>query len=661
MPYTQENRLIAVDTPLGKDVLLLHGFSGREGISQLFRFDLIMLSENPSISFSDIVGQRITVSVRKPDGDLRYINAFISRFAQSGSDARFTYYHAEIVPWLWFLTRWADCRIFQNKTVSDIIKQVFTERGFNDFEDRCEGSFPTREYCVQYRETDFNFVSRLMEQYGIFYFFEHTDARHTLVLANSQQAHQPCPGQSSVPFHETAGPGALPEYEDVITGWRMEQELRPGKYALTDYNFETPSTSLLDTLSTSKEIAQNTNYEVFDYPGIYPNMSEGDQILKVRMEEEEAFVTLAAGNGTCRSLIPGFRFVLSDHYRRDMNRGYIVTEVQHDASLGDSYTSDDDSQVSYSNSFSVIPDDITYRPRRLTPQPIVQGPQTAVVVGPSGSEIYVDKYSRVKVQFFWDRKGKHDDQSSCWIRVAQPWAGKQWGFVAIPRIGQEVIVDFLEGDPDRPIITGRVYNADQMPPYTLPDNQTQTGIKTRSSQGGGASNFNELRFEDKMGQEEFYAHAEKDLTTDVEHDEKRTVQNDRTTTIQHDDTLTVQNNRSATINGTDTETVMKTQSLTVNDSRSATIATSDSMTAGTQVSQTSGTSFSITSGTSMSVTAGVGVDITAAASVSITAGGTLTITAPMVSIEAAMVQIGGVMQAISVVSPTYTPGAGNIL
>jgi len=319
--------------------------------------------------------------------------------------------------------------------------------------------------------------------------------------------------------------------------------------------------------------------------------------------------------------------------------------VQHSGTVGDSYVSGDDSGANYSNHFTAIPADTTFRPQRITPQPLVQGPQTAVVVGPSGSEIYVDNYSRVKVQFFWDRKGKNDDQSSCWIRVSQPWAGKQWGFVAIPRIGQEVIVDFLEGDPDRPIITGRVYNADQMPPYALPDNQTQTGIKTRSSQGGSPSNFNELRFEDKKGEEEFYAHAEKNLTTEVEHDEKRMVANDRTTTVQHDDTLTVQNNRSATITGTDSETVMQT--------RSATIGMSDSLTAGTSISLTSGTSFEVTAGASVEVTAG--------ASLTITAGGTISIVAPMVSIEAAMVQIAGVMQATSVVSPTYSPGVGNIL
>jgi len=645
MAFTQEGRLLTIDTPLGTDVLLLLGMSGVEGISRLFTYDLSLLSENPSLSFSAIVGQRVTISIRKPGGATRYINGFVSRFAQTGADIRFTHYQAEVVPWLWFLTRNSDCRIFQNKSVIEIIKDVFSDRGFSDFSDRTQGAMPKREYCVQYRESDFNFVSRLMEEYGIFYYFEHDQHNHTLVMADSSSVHRPCPDQSRVSWVESAGPGGLPEDDDVITGWRIEQELRPGKYALQDYNFETPSTSLMTNINSTITVDGNSNYEVYDYPGEYPNVSEGNELIQLRIQAEEAISTIAAGSGTCRSFIPGYRFDLAGHYRRDLNKTYVLTEVQHSGTVGDSYVSGDDSGANYSNHFTAIPADTTFRPQRITPQPLVQGPQTAVVVGPSGSEIYVDNYSRVKVQFFWDRKGKNDDQSSCWIRVSQPWAGKQWGFVAIPRIGQEVIVDFLEGDPDRPIITGRVYNADQMPPYALPDNQTQTGIKTRSSQGGSPSNFNELRFEDKKGEEEFYAHAEKNLTTEVEHDEKRMVANDRTTTVQHDDTLTVQNNRSATITGTDSETVMQT--------RSATIGMSDSLTAGTSISLTSGTSFEVTAGASVEVTAG--------ASLTITAGGTISIVAPMVSIEAAMVQIAGVMQATSVVSPTYSPGVGNIL
>jgi type VI secretion system secreted protein VgrG len=522
MAYSQQGRLIAIDTPLGTDVLLLQGFSGAEGISHPFKFALTLLSEESSIAFPSIVGKRVTITLKGPGGD-RFINGYVSRFAQAGADQRFTYYQAEVVPWLWFLTRIADCRIFQKKTPIEIIKQVFQDRGFTDFSDRTQGPFPTREYCVQYRETDFNFVSRLMEQYGIFYFFEHQENLHTLVLADSSAVHQPCPNQSLVSLYETAGPGGLPEEEDVITSWRLEKELRSGRYALNDYNFETPSTSLLDNVQTKNELGDNTKYEIFDYPGIYPDTSEGDQMVKLRMEEEESPVTTAVGRGTCRSFIPGFRFTFQDHYRPDMNGAYVLTEVQHSASLGDSYVSGDASLLNYSNQFVCIPADSNYKPLRVTPQPIVQGPQTAVVVGPSGEEIYVDKYGRVKVQFHWDREGKRDENSSCWIRVSSPWAGKNWGAIYNPRIGQEVIVDFLEGDPDRPIITGRVYNAEQMPPYTLPDYQTRSTLLSRSSKGGSTPNFNEIRFEDQKGSEQLFVNAEKDMDLRVEEESREFV------------------------------------------------------------------------------------------------------------------------------------------
>jgi type VI secretion system secreted protein VgrG len=273
MPYTQDHRLLAIDTPLGKDILLLHGLSGTEGISQLFTFNLTLLSENPSIPFAHIVGQRVTITIKKPDGKDRYINGFVSRFAQAGSDTNFTYYQAEVMPWLWFLTRNADCRIFQNMTVPDIIKKVFRDKGLNDFTDRLQGNFSTREYCVQYRESDFNFVSRLMEQYGIFYFFEHTANTHNLILANSSAAHRPCPDQSTASWR-AAGQGGLPEETDVITEWKIEQELRAGKHALNDYNFETPSANLHASLETQTPLAGNTQHEIYDYPGEYVNIAD---------------------------------------------------------------------------------------------------------------------------------------------------------------------------------------------------------------------------------------------------------------------------------------------------------------------------------------------------------------------------------------------------
>ena len=561
MTYTQENRLIALETPLGDDVLLLQGFTGSEAISRMFQFHLDLLSENRSIAFSDIVGKRVTVKVSLASGDERFFNGFVSRFAQSGSDARFTYYQMEVVPWLWFLTRNADCRIFQNMTIPDIIQKVFKDRGFTDFKLALTGSFEPREYCVQYRETDFNFVSRLMEQYGIFYFFEHEASKHTLVLGNSPSAHQPCPNQPTASYN--ASVGDLDD-EDVVTGWHMEQELRTGKYSLTDYNFETPSTSLLSSDPTVFSVDGNNAFEIYDYPGIYLTKSQGDGLTKIRMQEEEAPHLVVTGTSVCRAFTPGYKFTLSDHYRKDMDDDYLLTEVQHTASVARSYTlGETEKGENYSNHFTCIRASVPFRPPRITPKPVVQGPQPALVVGKSGEEIWVDKYGRVVVQFYWDRLGKDNEKSSCWIRVSQPWAGKNWGAMWIPRIGQEVIVSFMEGDPDRPLITGRVYNAEQMPPYTLPDNQTQSGFKSRSSKGGSPSNYNEIRFEDKKGSEHFLIHAERLKMETVEADSVETVGHDRWLTVENDQKEIIKNNKNLHVNKDHLEKIDGTMHLHV--------------------------------------------------------------------------------------------------
>ncbi|MGB8473488.1 MAG: type VI secretion system tip protein VgrG [Candidatus Acidiferrum sp.] len=533
MPHTQDNRTIAIETPLGKDVLLLHGFAAQEAISRLFRISAELLSENASIDFTKIIGKQVTISLRLADGSKRYFNGHVSRFAQTGMDDRFTHYHAEIVPWLWFLTRRADCRIFQNMTIPDIVAKIFKDGGFGDFRNSLQGSFEQREYCVQYRETDFNFVSRLMEQYGIFYFFEHEQNKHTLVMGNKPAVHKPCPGQSKARMNFAAG--AYIKDEDVVGSWNLEQELRPGKYALTDYNFETPSTSLLSSENTIFKVGGNDSYEVFDYPGEYTKKSEGESRTQIRMQEEETVHLIGMGAGGCRTFVSGYRFDLSGHSRSDQNQTYLLTEVQHSASVGGGYSgSGEESEEHYSNHFQCIPYSVPYRPQRHTPRPFVQGPQTAVVTGKSGEEIWTDKYGRVKVQFFWDREGKKDEKSSCWVRVSQPWAGKNWGAINIPRIGQEVIVEFLEGDPDRPLITGRVYNDEQMPPYKLADNQTRTTFLTRSTKGGGSSNFNELRFEDKKGDEQIFMNAEKDMDWRVENDSREYVGKDRSLIVKGD-------------------------------------------------------------------------------------------------------------------------------
>ena len=566
MAYTQTNRRIAISTPLGDDVLLLRGFTGSEAISQLFHFDLDLLSENDSLKFQDIVGKNVTLRIMDVSGAEVYWNGFISRFSQGQLDGQFTAYRAQMVPWLWFLTRTADCRIFQNMKAPDIIQKIFADLSFQDFELRLYGDFVKRDYCAQYRETDFNFVSRLMEQEGIYYFFEHEKNKHILVLANDPAAHQPCPSQETAryQFH-----GENITYdEDLVNEWRHQEEFRTGAWAHTDYNFETPSTSLAVTVNGKNP------YEIYEFPGEHAIRSDGDKLARIRLQEQTVPTIVSQGAGSCRHFSSGYLFTLQDHYRTDMNQQYLLTAVRHVATHDDYGTgSGGGSESTYRNSFECIPFSTPYRPPRVTPEPFVQGCQTALVVGPAGEEIYTDKYGRVKVQFHWDREGKKDENSSCWIRVSHPWAGKGYGSVSIPRIGQEVIVDFLEGDPDQPIIVGRVYNAEQMPPNGLPKSGMVSGIKTNSTPGGGG--YNEMSMDDTKGKEKITVHAQYDMGTTVEHDDTQTVvSGDRTITvktgkhtetIKGDTAITIQTgNHSLTVQtGTHTETIKGDTSVIV--------------------------------------------------------------------------------------------------
>jgi type VI secretion system secreted protein VgrG len=538
--FTQTDRALKIDTPLGPDVLLLRSISGQEAVSQLFRFQLELLSERDDVSFDDIVGKNVTIHVETLDSH-RIFNGFINRFSQGSRDERFTYYRAEMVPWLWFLTRTADCRIFQHLSTPEIVRKIFTDLGFQDFELRLYGSFRKRDYCVQYRETDFNFVSRLMEEEGICYFFEHDEEKkkHILILANDAAAHKPCPGQPKVRCNLATGGW---RDQDMITEWRIEEEYRPTAWAHTDYNFETPSTSLMAT------VKDDGKYEIYDYPGFYAKKNDGDQIAKTRLEETLAFKSRVSGKSNCRHFTTGSLIEVSDHYRKDMNDKWMLTAVYHQCTMGEAYGSGgSDEGFFYTNTFECIPAKVPFRPLRMTPKPSVQGCQTAEVVGPSGEEIYTEKYGRVKVQFHWDREGKKNEDSSCWVRVSHPWAGKGWGSVSIPRIGQEVVVDFLEGDPDQPIIIGRVYHAENMPPYGLPAGGVVSGIKSNSTKGGGG--YNEMSMNDTKGKEMVTVHAQKDMAT----------------TVEHDDTQTVHNNRVISVDGTHTETIKKDTSIAITE------------------------------------------------------------------------------------------------
>jgi type VI secretion system secreted protein VgrG len=541
-----------VDTPLGEDVLLLRGFRGEERISGLYCFELDLFAENHrNVAFDQVLGKEITVAL--PGGKSRYLSGIVSRFSRAARGPDFTEYRAEMVPKLWLLTHRVQSRIFQNTSVPDILRKVF--EGL-DVTYEIQGTFHPRVYCVQYRESDFDFASRLMEEEGIFYFFKHSSGKHEMVVANTPQSHPEMPVASRAVYEEVIGELR----EDMrITAWEKVQEIRSGKYTLWDHCFELPHKHLdankptLDSVQVGRvshklKVGANDDLEIYDYPGAYAKRFDDTGVQKIfednartvnlRMQEEEMPSLAIHGRSDCRQFTAGHKFTLERHFTDDDT--YVVTAVRHNADQWESYRSSADvGRLDYSNDFTCIPLSLPFRPRSVTPKPVVHGTQTAVVVGPAGEEIYTDKYSRVKVQFHWDREGKNNADSSCWVRVATFWAGKQWGAIHIPRIGQEVVVDFLEGDPDRPIIVGSVYNADMMPPYSLPDNRTQSGIKSRSSMGGGPSNYNELRFEDKKGKELITLHAEKDLLTEVENDETRTVGHDRTTTIQRHETKTI--------------------------------------------------------------------------------------------------------------------------
>jgi type VI secretion system secreted protein VgrG len=602
--FTQEERPLEVQTPLGKDTLLLRSFSGEEEVSRLFQYELEFLSEKDDIAADQIVGKPITFSVKLTGGEPRHFNGLVRRFAYCGTDDRQSRYRATVVPWLWMLTRTSDCKTFQDKSVPDIIEEVFGDLGMKDFDKSgITQTHPKWEYCVQYRETDFNFLSRLMEQEGIFYYFKHEDGKHTLCLADSVSGYYPC-DDAEVEFEATLAAGRL---NDQIQAWEHEYDFRSGKWVHTDYNFKKPSTSLLSDTKGKLPLSESAKYEFFDFPGEYEEKGDGQSDVKLRQEQEEAGYDVVQGRSRCWAFSPGAKFKMAKHHAAsESGKGYVITGVRHEASVGESYSDQGGGGGGpvYRNGFSAIPDKAVFRPQRRTPKPLVHGVQTALVVGPSGEEIYVDEFGRVKVQFFWDRLGKKDEKSSCWIRCAQSIAGKGWGSMFLPRIGQEVVVTYLEGDPDRPLITGLVYNGTQKPPYTLPDEKTKTYFKSNSTKGG--SGFNEIRFEDKADKEQIFFHAQKDMDVrilndrreivlgkqhlivgggddggetreQVEKDRHITVKGNKEEKIEKDSKLLVTGEQHVVVNKTKSEKVDQDVNLTVGGALNEKVATKHSL------------------------------------------------------------------------------------
>ena len=620
-PYVQGTSPILIETPLGADKLMLKRFHGEERLSGLFRFNLEMISESNSLSFADIVGKNVTLTMALSTGGKQYLNGVVGRFVQAGKDARFTTYFAEVHSWLWLLTMNSDCRIFQNLTAPDIIEKVFSGLGFTDFKNELTGTYRTRDYCVQYMESSFDFVSRLMEEEGIFYYFTHSSSSHTLVLADSATSYAGLNGSPSVQLRPFEA-GWTDEF--TISECGLEQQVTVGQFQSDDFNFEIPTTDLLSVAE-----ATNTARSMYEYPGRFTKKDDGEQVSRLRLESYEASQKLLRGTSPCRAFRPGYKFTLKGHSRDDVNATYVLTRVSHQG----------DQTSTYSNDFEAMPESTPFRPKSATPRPRIFGAQTATVTGKSGEEIWTDKYGRIKVKFHWDQSSAYDETSSCWIRVAQGWAGKQWGAMILPRIGQEVVVTFLEGDPDRPLVTGCVYNAAQTVPYSLPDEQTKSTLKSNSSKGGGG--FNEIRFEDKKDSEEIFVQAQKDMKVSVLHDQTLTVKNDRTTTVTQNDKLTVEKGnrtiavsegdethevkgkRDVTVTGNETHTNKADYTANVTGNFTLKVSGNITIEASGTVSIKSGTSFKNEAGTSLTNKSGTDLTNQAGTSLANKAGTTM--------------------------------------
>lgn len=588
------DRFAELDSPFGPD-LKLRQLSAQESLSEPFSYTITAYSPRPNLDFDKLLGQHVSVAMHVPpvvSAQPRWFDGLVEQVALVGQIGRFFEYQITARPWFWFLTQTQDCRVFQNKTVLEIVDEVLKDHSIAAVENRTTATFTPWVYCVQYRESDFNFVSRLMEQEGIGYYFKHAKGKHTMVLFDSVSGHDDCPGCTPLPVrYMDSGAHTAESVFDFACSARVQ----PGAAVITDYDFTRPAVDL-----TQQQAAPGKHtlgdLEVFDYPGFFDREGDGEHFVRAQMDEYAANGKSASGQTDARMLACGGLMKLKGSLRPSDNAEYLVTGTQIVVSQPNPESLGVDATPGYRCSFRALDTAVPYRNPRKTPKPVVQGPQTAVVVGPAGDEIHTDKYGRVKVQFFWDRYGKKNEKSSCWVRVSSPWAGKSFGFVQIPRIGQEVIVDFLEGDPDQPIITGRVYNAEQMPPWELPANATQSGVLTRSSKGGAYGNANAIRFEDKKGSEQLWIHAEKNQDIEVENDETHWVGHDRTKTVDHDETVHVKHDR--------TETVDNDESITIGVNRRENVGSNETIAIGANRSETVGGSESITVGSNRSITVG---------------------------------------------------------
>jgi len=605
--------------PAGELAVL--AFEVDEQLSRPFSLEVTLVALNDaSVDAASLIGEKAQFTVQLGDGSARLVHGIVAQVKrwEEGTGPNRKRYRMQVVPTLWKLGKVQRSRIFQDRTAVEIVEKVLGD-GKVKVRKSLSGTYVKRNYCVQYRETDLAFVSRLLEEEGIFFWFEHAQGSHTLVLGDSASAFGTVSGNSTIVFKEKNQLSAAAEYVDQFSA---SLALRPGKVALRDYN---PLTPAVDMNAEQPAQGGDAALEVYDYPGIYLDAGAGKTVAKVRLEEARVEASISRGASVSRRLLPGCVFELDEHPIADLNGKYVVLSISHRGHqpevLGAGWTRRDDEPESYRNEFVCLKKDVPFRPERKTPRPIIAGAQTALVVGPSGEEIHTDPHGRIKVQFHWDREGKKDDKSSCWVRVSQAWAGPGWGALYLPRIGQEVVVEFLEGNPDRPLVVGSVYNGENPPPIDLPSEKTKSTLRSNSSPGGNGSN--ELRFEDAAGSEEVYFHAQKDLNIVVENDktqeiggnEKLTVKKDRSREIDGNQTLLVKKddkttvngnqaiqvvmNRSENIGGNDTQVVSKDQSISVGMTQSVNVTLASTEIVGAAKTVTVGGAYAVTVGAAM--------------------------------------------------------------
>ncbi|EJY0871770.1 type VI secretion system tip protein VgrG [Escherichia coli] len=558
-------------------MLLFASLGGTETVGELFTYSIKLktpdilnlgyVSPAANLQLKPMVGKDLCVHIELDGGGKRYISGLVTAARVAGHQGRSVVYELRLEPWLKILTHTSDYKAFQNKNVVDILDEVLDEYPW-PVEKRLVENYPTRAWQVQYGETDFAFIQRLMQEWGIYWWFEHSENSHTLVLADAINVHKACADSPLVCYYQK-GLKLDKEFIHTITA---NESLRSGQWVLNDFDFMKPRSLLKSTVANPRETGL-AEYEHYEWPGDYFTKSEGEMLTRIRMEEQRSPGSRVQGSGNIRTLMTGFTFTLENYPTAEVNREYLLVQttlfIQDNAQH-----SGQEQHFSYSTSFELHPTSEVYRPQRTLSKPHTKGPQSAIVTGPAGQEIWTDKYGRVKVQFGWDRYGKNDENSSCWVRVSYPWAGKGFGGIQIPRIGQEVLVDFKNGDPDLPIIVGRTYNQDTMPPWGLPGAATQSGFYSHTI-GGGPTNANALRFEDKSGGEEVWLHAEKDQRIEVNNNESHWVGNNRLKVIDKTETAIIGEERSLTVQMDDTS--LAGQNKTIQAVQNLRLAAGDSI------------------------------------------------------------------------------------